>query len=191
VRSTEDPWAPKNPRPEHRGRKRTRKSSGAERVPERASRRNRTGESTKEGMGSESREHGRANRTGERSKQQPTFCGRRKDGVSKRNDAAKDSMHAYLLSCCSTDHLRCQRARRDERWKRNAMEGEKIQVTMTHDKTEGSEAFSGVSTRKQQTTINGTTYLTCGERQPLNAVAIPPNRPSSTFSMLPKLSKMK
>lgn len=103
-------------------------------------------------------EHGRANGTGERSKQQPTLCRRRKVGMSNRNDTAEDSMHAYLLSCCSTDHLQCQRSRIGERWKSNAMDGEKLkwQWHTIKRKDRRRSEVSRRSSNKQQSTVQPT-----------------------------------
>jgi hypothetical protein len=122
------------------------------------------------------------------------MCGRKKYGVSKRNNTAKDLIHA--LTTTSSLLLFESSSAMSKSKKRREMEkqcgGRKtmMQVTMTHNKTEGSKAFRAASERKQQTTIDSTTYLPCGERQPLNAVVDPPNPPSSSFSKMQKLSKM-
>jgi hypothetical protein len=84
---------------------------------------------------------------------------RKKNWVSKKNEAAKKgSTHAYTFCCCSIHRLRCQRgATRGERRESNTTERrEKMQTTVTHDKTEvyrRRSVLMGSANKKQQSTV--------------------------------------
>jgi hypothetical protein len=95
--------------------------------------------------------------------------GRKKDGVSKRKNAVKDSFHpcsplSLVVRLIIFNVLKEQQEVRDGKAMRRKRSNMKP-MTMTSGKTEGMEAVRGTSKRKQQSTINSTSYLPCGERE--------------------------